>query len=265
VTGVAFDATANLIYLTESSTNRVDVVSVVDPADAKTWTIATLAGSLTGTAGFANGAAAAALFTNPTGLYLDASARVLYVADTGNHVIRTIELSTNMVSTIAGTPDQLGFFGDGGSATAAGLYRPQAITKCNGDLFIADTANHRVRRVDASGTITTVLGVGVAASSGEGRPARDLPVDSPLGLSCDDFGNVYVTSTTVVRQLAASDAHVVDGSGLVHTIYGAAPRDQFPASVTGCLTGVQAVGPTTVEVVDSCTGLLVQLDRMPKQ
>jgi cysteine-rich repeat protein len=265
VTGVAFDATANLIYLTESSTNRVDVVSVVDPADAKTWTIATLAGSLTGTAGFANGTAAAALFTNPTGLYLDNAARLLYVADTGNHVVRVIDLSTNMVSTIAGTPDQLGFFGDGGSARAAGLYRPSAITKCNGDLFIADTANHRVRRVDASGTITTVLGVGVAASAGEGSPARDFPVDSPLGLSCDDFGNLYVTSTTAVRQLAASDAHVVDGSGLVQTIYGSAPRDQFPASVTGCLTGVQAVGPTTVQVVDSCTGLLVQLDRVAKQ
>jgi hypothetical protein len=112
------------------------------------------------------------------------------------------------------------------------------------------------------GTITTVLGDGVAASSGQGSPARSFSVDAPRGLACDDFGNLFVTSSTAVRLLAASTDRSVDGSGVVHTIYGAPPRDTFPTSNTSCLTGLAVTGPTTIQVVDSCSGLLVQLDRM---
>jgi hypothetical protein len=107
-----------------------------------------------------------------------------------------------------------------------------------------------------------VLGDGVPASSGEGAPARTFPVDAPRGLACDDAGDLFVTSATAVRLLPASDAGVVDGSGPVQTIYGAPPRNAFPASVTSCLTGIAMVGPTTLQVADACTGLLVQLDRV---
>jgi cysteine-rich repeat protein len=259
VGGIAYDPTAGLLYLTESSANQVHVVTMVDPNDRNTWTIAPLAG--TGAPGYAGGATSTAQFRNPTGLYLDQGQQVLYVADTGNHVIRAIDLAGRTVSTIAGTPDTLGFFGDGGAATAALLYAPQALTRCpNGDLFLADTSNNRVRRIDASGTISTVLGDGTAASSGEGdKHASTFPVDGPLGVACDAFGNVFVTSRTAVRLLAASDGHVVDGTGAVKTIYGRAPRKDFPASVTTCLTGIASVDATTLQVVDSCTGLLVQL------
>jgi hypothetical protein len=107
-----------------------------------------------------------------------------------------------------------------------------------------------------------VLGDGVATSSGEGAPAASFSVDSPRGLACDDFGNVFVSSRTTVRMLAASDAHVVDGTGSVMTIYGAPPRSGFPVSNTQCLTGLAVTSETAVQVVDSCSGLLVQLDRM---
>jgi cysteine-rich repeat protein len=281
VSGVAYDASAGLLYLSEAPTrnpwipnpllatvdvNRIDVVTVVDPANPTTWTIAPLA-TAAGTPGFVDGPVATALFRKPSGLYLDSAARVLYVADTGNYVIRAIDLATNTVTTVAGTPAVLGDFGDGGPATMAGLYQPKAITKCgNGDLFIADTGNNRVRRVyfdpiQNTNVIATVLGDGTAASSGDGAPSRDFPVDAPLGVSCDAFGNVYVSSTTTVRLLAASDAHVVDGKRGVYTIYGAAPRTDFPASVTSCLSGVAVIDGVTVQVVDSCTGLLVQLHR----
>ena len=101
------------------------------------------------------------------------------------------------------------------------LYEPEALTKCpNGDLFIADTGNHRVRRIDAqSQTITTVLGVGIPASSGEGMPASAFPVDSPAGLACDEANNLFVTSRTTIRMLPASDPApglqwgTVDGTG----------------------------------------------------
>jgi hypothetical protein len=111
--------------------------------------------------------------------------------------------------------------------------------------------------------ITTVLGDGFAASSGEGAPARTFPVDAPRGLSCDAAGDLFVTSSTAVRLLPANDSGVVDGSGVVQTIYGAPPRTVFPSSVTGCLTGLAVTGPTQLQVADACTGLLVQLDRAP--
>jgi len=79
--------------------------------------------------------------------------------------------------------------------------RPQALTRCaNGGIFVADTGNHRVRRIAAStGVISTVLGVGVAASSGEGEPSSTFPIDAPPGLTCDAGGNPLVSSTATVR------------------------------------------------------------------
>ena len=261
VAGIAFDATTSVLYVVESSTNRIDAVTVVDPKDADTWTIAPFANTA-GAAGFADGPVATAMFRSPTGLYLDATTHRLYVADTGNHVILAIDLGTSAVTTIAGTPATLGFDGDGGPATSALLYQPQAIATCpDGDLFIADTGNHRIRRIDAQGAISTVLGNGVADSSGDGGPAATFPVDAPRGLSCDALGNLYASSTATVRQLAADPRGVVDGSGVVRTIYGAQPRTTFPASVTRCLTGVATIDDATVQVTDGCTGLLVELHR----
>jgi DNA-binding beta-propeller fold protein YncE len=176
VTGVAFDAAAGVVYLSEGSQHRLDVVTIVDADDASTWTIAPLANPA-GTAGHADGAVSGARFREPAGLYFDPDARQLYITEAGNHVVRAMDLSTGIagatVRTIAGIPEARGFFGNGAAATSALFNAPQAITRCsNGDLFVADTSNHRVRRI-AAGTnvITTVLGDGSASSSGEGGPA----------------------------------------------------------------------------------------------
>jgi cysteine-rich repeat protein len=265
VSGLAIDVSANLAYITETSSNRLHVVTEVDPGNPTTWTIAALANTA-GTAGFADGPAATAQFRSPTGLYLDAGAHVLYIADTGNHAIRALDLTTQMVTTVVNTSHSLGFGGDGGPAAAALLYRPTALTRCpNGELFIADTGNNRVRRIDATGSITTVLGDAVAASSGEGTPARTFPVDAPRGVACDTVNNLFVTSSSTVRLLPATDPTqkpgFVDGSGAVQTIYGKPPRTAFPSTVTDCLTGIAVTGPLTLQIADACTGLLVQLDR----
>jgi sugar lactone lactonase YvrE len=264
VGGIAFDPVAGRVYLTETSTNLVDVVTIVDPADAATWTFATLAGN--GSAGFADGPGATAQFRGPTGLYLDATAGRLLVADTGNHVVRVIDLRTAMVSTVAGTPATRGYFGDGGSATAALLFEPRALTMCaNGDVFVADSGNHRVRRIDAKlGTISTVLGDGDASSAGQGTPASAYPVNAPRGLACDANGNVYVTSTTAVRLISADDHGAVDGSGPVETIYGAPPANAFPANVTRCLTGIAVSDPANIAVTDACMGMLIAIHRQPR-
>lgn len=118
VKGVAFDATTGIIYLTEATANRIDVVTVVDANAPATWTIAPLA-NVAGTAGFADGAVATARFRGPSGLYFDAAARVLYVADSGNHLIRALDLASGTATTIAGVPQTRGYFGDGGAATSA--------------------------------------------------------------------------------------------------------------------------------------------------
>jgi hypothetical protein len=112
--------------------------------------------------------------------------------------------------------------------------------------------------------ISTALGDGTAASSGEGSPANAFPVDGPLGLACDSFGNLYVTSASTVRLVLANDAGVIDGSkAAVQTIY-PIPPITFPASATRCLTGLAIVDATTVRITDSCTGLLVELRREVK-
>lgn len=258
--GVAFDEAAGVIYFSEG--NRIHAVSIVDIANANTWTIATLANAAN-TWGFLDGTAANARFRRPTGLYLDLATQQLYVADTGNHVIRRIDLGTRMVSTVFGVPETLGLVGDGGPASSALLYGPRALTWCpNGDVYIADTANNRIRRV-AAGTkiISTVLGDGVPGSAGEGAPSVSFPVNRPLGLACDKDGNVFVTSTNSVRLIAANAANIVDGTTAVTTIYGAPPRTSFPQDVTRCLTGIQIVDGTTVQVADACAGLLIELRR----
>ena len=255
--GVAVDSSGN-VYISDTGDNRIRIIDAGG-------TIATFAG--TGSFGFGGdgGAASAGVFRNPTGLYLDQASHVLYVADTGNHVIRAIDLATGMIHTVAGTPAVLGFFGDGHDAITALLYQPQAITKCaNGDLFIADTGNNRVRRVDAgTNMISTAIGDGSVSSAGDGGPASIFPVDAPLGIACDAIGNVYVTSKISVREVAADASGVIDGSGLALTIYGEPPRDTFPASATGCLTGLALSDAKHVEVIDACSGLLVHLQRGP--
>jgi hypothetical protein len=132
-------------------------------------------------------------------------------------------------------------------------------------VFVADTGNQRIRRIDARGTISTVLGNGVGTSVGEGAPASMYPVDTPLGLACDDVGYVFVTSRTTVRMLLADANGIVDGSGPVRTIYGRPPRTSFPESVTKCLTGVVVIDQTKVRVTDACSGILIEVSRQTTQ
>ena len=111
-----------------------------------------------------------------------------------------------------------------------------------------------MRRIDNAGAISTVLGVGIAASSGDGEPSTLFPVDTPLGLGCDGLGNLFITSRITVRELPADASHHIDGSGSVLTIYG-------PVPLTGCLTGLAVTGPTSLRVTDACSGLVVDLTR----
>jgi hypothetical protein len=113
---------------------------------------------------------------------------------------------------------------------------------------------------------------GVPASSGEGRPARNFPVDQPLGLACDPAGNLFVSSTRTIRALPANENHIIDGTGLVRTVFGQGDRNTFPLSESNCLTAITIAAPTTttpsatgdataIRIADACSGLLLELTR----
>ncbi|MEZ4366568.1 MAG: hypothetical protein R2939_09810 [Kofleriaceae bacterium] len=253
VQGLAYDPARGALFVT--SGNAVLSVDVGDGlGDVTTWTVETLVGDLTAGA-FVDGALADAQFRSPSGLFVDATTGLLYVADTGNHVVRVVDLGAATVTTLAGTPETLGYFGDGQPADEALLFAPRAITRCGDTLYVADTGNHRVRRVGADGLIDTVLGDGVEASSGEGSPSMSFPVAAPSGLACDPFGNLAVSSSTAVRLLVADDGGVIDGQGPVQTIH--------DGGAAACLTGVAAIDATTWQVVDACAGALLELWRQP--
>ena len=152
---------------------------------------------------------------NPSGLAVDAEGN-LYIADSDSHRIRRVDADTGTISTIAGTGNG-GFSGDGSTATAADLDHPAGITfDIAGNLYIADTGNHRIRLVDAdTGIITTVAGNGAIGSAGDGDIATDASLNTPLGVAVDTDGNVFIADT------GNNKVRTVSGStGLIDTIAG---------------------------------------------
>ena len=136
-------------------------------------------------------------FAYPMGSALSPDGNTLYVADTFNNVVRAVDLTKQTVTTVAGTPGQAGYGGDGQSATRALLSYPAGVAVDQaGDLFIADTYNGRIREV-IGGTIYTVAGTGRLGFSGEGGPATAADLYFPYGVSVDAATppNVIITDS----------------------------------------------------------------------
>lgn len=162
------------------------------------------------------GAATAAQLNGVTGMAFD-SAGNLYFSDGGDHRVRRIDTS-GVVTTVAGNGTK-GFAGDGGPATAAELASPVGIAlDSHGDLFIADSANNRIRRVDASGVITTVAGDASSGWSGDGGAATSTALEHPVGVAADAGGDVLESepANCVIREIDAS-------TGAIHVIAGTPP------------------------------------------
>jgi sugar lactone lactonase YvrE len=201
--GLAYDAAGNL-FIADTADNLVREVDL-------NGVISTVAG--TGEQGFAGdgGAAASALLDSPTGIAIDAAGS-LYIADTHNNRIRKVSAGT--ITTIAGA-GVAGFSGDGGAALAATLSQPTAIAiDANGNLYIADTNNNRIRMI-AGTTITTVAGNGDQIYSGDGGLATAAGLDSPRGVAVDAAFNLYIgdTHNQRVRMVAHS-------TGIISTLAG---------------------------------------------
>ncbi len=157
-TAVARDTGGNFFICSSS----LGAVFKMNPTGQLTLVAGNDTFSFSGDGGPATGAGLA----GPSGVAVDASGN-LFIADAGNNRIRRVDAATQIISTVAGN-GTAGFSGDGGPATSAGLAGPSGVTvDASGNLFIADTNNHRIRKV-AAGTITTVVGNGTAGFSGDG-------------------------------------------------------------------------------------------------
>lgn len=204
---IAFDGAGNL-YIADSAHNKVRMVCATGTVTIAGTTcpgagiITTVAG--TGDAGNSGypGPAKDCLLSAPNGIALDGAGN-LYIADTGNNVIREITASTGIISTIAGN-GTAGYGGDGLVATAGSVEfnEPVGISAdAQGDLYIADLANQRIRRIDAvSNIITTAAGNGKPSGvgdgkgtySGDGGPAINAGLSLPYAVAFDLFGNMFI-------------------------------------------------------------------------
>ena len=138
------------------------------------------------------GPAKQALLNSPTGTSEDASGNV-YIADSGNNVVRKVDASTGIISTVAGT-GIAGYSGDGGAATSAQLDYPDSLAfDSTGNLYISDKNNYVVRKVTIStGAISTYAGSRTATTPGDGGPATSAGIGSPFGVAIDGSDNLYI-------------------------------------------------------------------------
>jgi len=168
-----------------------------------TGIITTFAGVLTGGYTGDGGPATSAELGTSTDVALDL-ANNIYIADYGNNVIRKVTASTGIITTVAGT-GVAGYNGDNIMATAAALHGPTGVYIDNAsNLYIAEQANNRVRRVDAiTGIITTVAGIGpsggIGSLSGDGGPATAAGLNYPSRVTMDNLGNLYISDLGNVR------------------------------------------------------------------
>ncbi len=158
------------------------------------------------------GLATAAEFYYPNAVGFDNTGN-MYIADESNAVIRKVNLS-GIIATVAGN-GMAGYSGDGGPATAAELKYPEGVWADNhGNFFIADLGNRRIRKVNSSGIISTVAGIGVVGYTGDGGPATASELGAPYRVVVDTLNNVYIADqgNNCIRK--------VNTSGIITTVAG---------------------------------------------
>ncbi|MBY0244048.1 MAG: putative Ig domain-containing protein, partial [Sphingobacteriaceae bacterium] len=176
---IAIDAQGNQ-YIADGANHRIRKID-------KTGLVTTFAGS--GSAAFVNGTGVAASFNRPNGLAIDVQGNI-YVADTDNHRIRKID-KTGLVTTFAGS-GSAGFVN--GTGVAASFNRPMGITIDSfGNIYVADSMNHRIRKIDDKGVVSTFAGSGVSGYVNAMGTAATF--NSPEGLAVDSKGDMYVADT----------------------------------------------------------------------
>jgi sugar lactone lactonase YvrE len=207
--GVAVADTTGTLYIADTENSRVRRV------DGRTNVIATVVG--TGVRGSRGdgGPAAEAQLSVPSEVLVTRDNRLLIV-DTGNNKVRQVDLRTSIITTLVGD-GRFGFAGDGGPAAEASLSQPASVVlDRQGNLYIADSFNHRIRRLDAAtGLISTVAGDGQARFAGDGGPAFRASLNRPSGVALDSLGNLYIADSFNHRIRRLDTA-----TGLISTVAG---------------------------------------------
>lgn len=209
--GIAIDNNGN-IYFTEFFGQRIRKINASDNK------VSTIAGK--GTLGFSGDGSIAtdATVANPGHIVVDANGNLIF-ADQTNNRIRKINSSDNKISTVAGTANS-GYSGDGGLATDAkiSLAVGGIAVDIQGNLYIADTYNNRIRKITvSSGIITTIAGTGNTSFNGDNIAAVTANINEPRGLTIDDQGNIFFADTknNRIRKISVADGKIstIAGTG----------------------------------------------------
>jgi trimeric autotransporter adhesin len=239
---IAFDTLGNL-YIADRANRRIRKINGID------GTISTVAGN--GLFGYNGdgGLATEASLMGPLGIALDAEGNI-YFSDE-NNVVRKI--ANGIINTIAGV-GWYGFEGDGGPATQARLAGPsRLVIDTQGNLLIADTNNHRIRKVDRnSGIISTIAGNGNYQYSGDGGPAINAGMQSPTSIGLDTAGNLFISERfgNRIRKINHSDGNINTIAGNGSSGFGGDGGSPLQASLA-----------SPVDVAVSSTGILYIADQ----
>jgi sugar lactone lactonase YvrE len=242
--GLAFDPAGNLL-VADHANNRVRAIGPDGLINTVVGTgpIGTSSddGDLTGD----GGPALEAALQEPTAIAFDAAGN-LYIADRDNHAVRRVDPS-GIITTVAGSGER-GFAGDDGPAIDADLSRPQGVAVDGaGNIYISDSDNHRIRKVDPSGVITTIAGTGEPGYSGDGGPAIDAMIVDPYMLVVDGTGSLLFSSSgNVIRK--------VDTSGIISSVAGTGEAGL--SGDGGAATAAQLSFPTGL-VFDAAANLYI--------
>ena len=208
-TSVCFDAPGN-IYVCDLGNHRIRKI------EKTTGIITTIVG--TGVSGFSGdgGLATSAQLSYPTDVAIDSDGNLL-ITDRDNHRIRKVNLTTNVISTVAGIGTS-GFSGENGLATSAQLNLPlKLVVDPDGNVYFSDTNNERIRKIDhQTGIITTVAGNGIRGFSGDTGLATSAQLASPQGLGIDSNGNIFIAeylNRRIRKVTAGGTISTVGGNG----------------------------------------------------
>ncbi|HEV3221007.1 MAG TPA: choice-of-anchor D domain-containing protein [Candidatus Acidoferrales bacterium] len=249
--GVSTDGAGD-IFIADTANNAIrEVVS----STGLMQTVAGRGGAACNFSGNGVSATQSALLCNPSSVVVDGFGNI-FIADTGNHVVREVVFNTGNIQTVAGIGGNAGFSGDGGFAIQAQLHSPAAVfVDGAGNIFVADTGNNAIREVvAATGKIATVAGDHAlgAGYSGDNGLATLAQLNAPAGLYLDGFGDIFIadTANNVIRE-------VVGGvGGKIFTVAGDFALGPGYSGDNGSPTAAQLNGPKGV-LIDPSGNLFI--------